>query len=149
MVGPAREATETNVPRFALPLFVRSTSDINTFRDLQIYLLAFRFQQELFQLSATWPRAETYALVDQLRRSSRAIGANVAEAWSKRRYPAHFLSKLTDADGELQETSHWLSTAAACGYLSPADFKRLSETCSQLGRMLGSMMAKHETFCLR
>src|SRR5438552_3876659 len=89
-----------------------------SFQDLEVYQEAFRFQQEIFKVSKAWPMEERFALIDQIRRSSRSIGANLAEAWAKRRYPAHFLSKLTDSDGELQETFHWLSSAAACGYLT-------------------------------
>ena len=126
-----------------------STFDINTFRDLEVYQVAFQFQQLLFHASKQWPREETYSLTDQVRRSSRSVGANVAESWAKRRYPAHFLSKLTDADGELQETNHWLNTAANCGYLTPVEFRDFEIGSSQVGKMLGSMMAKHEKFCLR
>ena len=125
------------------------TSDINTFRDLQSYQCAFRLQQDLFRASRSWPRGEAYSLTDQARRSSRSIGANLAESWAKRRYPAHFLSKLTDADGELQETSHWLATAIDCGYLSVETRESFTLGYEELGRMLGAMMAKHEKFCLR
>ena len=125
------------------------TSDINTFRDLQSYQCAFRLQQDLFRASRSWPRGEAYSLTDQARRSSRSIGANLAESWAKRRYPAHFLSKLTDADGELQETSHWLATAIDCGYLSVETRESFTLGYEELGRMLGAIMAKHEKFCLR
>ena len=124
-------------------------TDINTFRDLQSYQTAFQLQQLLFRASKQWPREEAYSLTDQIRRSSRSIGANLAEAWAKRRYPAHFLSKLTDADGELQETSHWLATAADCEYLAKDECAHLVAGYADIGKMLGSMMAKHEKFCLR
>ena len=75
-------------------------------------------QQAVFQTSKIWPHEEKFSLTDQVRRSSRAIGANIAESWAKRNYPSHFVSKLTDADGELQETFHWLSTALASKYSS-------------------------------
>ncbi len=90
---------------------------VNSVRELDVYQSAFSLQQEIFAVSKAFPREETYSLTDQIRRSSRSIGANLSEAWAKRRYPAHFLSKLTDADGELQETLHWLSSAEACEYL--------------------------------
>ena len=86
-------------------------------------------------------------MTDQIRRSSRSVGANIAEAWAKRRYPAHFLSKLTDADGELQETLHWLTSARACGYLPDADHQAMADTLAQVGRLLGSMINRHESFC--
>lgn len=72
----------------------------------------------------------------------------MAEAWAKRQYPAHFRAKLTDSDSELQETLHWLATAAQCGYLAPPEFKRLEAAYIDIGRGLGVMIAKHETFCL-
>lgn len=91
---------------------------IQTFRDLDVYQSAFGFQQMVFRASLQFPNDERFSLTDQIRRSSRSMGANLAEAWAKRRYPAHFLSKLTDADGELQESLHWLDSALACGYIS-------------------------------
>ena len=126
-----------------------STESIRTYRDLQCYQLAFRLQQAVFRHSRMWPKEEAYALTDQIRRSSRAIGANIAEAWAKRRYPAHFLSKLTDSDGELQETRHWLDTASDCGYLEVSVCAELQRDFAALGEKIGSMMAKHEKFCLR
>lgn len=120
---------------------------INRFEDLKVYRAAFRLQRNVFRASKRWPRDETFSLIDQVRRSSRAVGANVAEAWSKRRYPAHFLSKLTDADAELQETRHWLHTARDCEYLSVAAHAELSVACTELGAQLGAMIAKHDAFC--
>jgi four helix bundle protein len=101
---------------------------------------------QVFLETKAWPREEKYALVDQIRRSSRAIGANLAESWAKRRYPAHFVSKLTDADGELQETMHWLGRATACGYLSPSKEEALTLLCQEIGRKLGKMMQNPESF---
>jgi four helix bundle protein len=120
---------------------------VNSFRDLDVYKTAFQIQQVVFQLSKKWPKVEDYALTDQVRRSSRSVGANIAEAWSKRKYPAHFLSKLTDADGELQETMHWINTALACGYLSEDECQRLVEVGLKIGRQLGTMINRHDSFC--
>jgi four helix bundle protein len=120
---------------------------VNSFDELEVYQAAFTLQQDLFSLSKHWPKVEDYSLTDQIRRSSRSIGANIAESWAKRRYPAHFLSKLTDADGELQETLHWLKTAKACEYVSAADHERLIPQLQQIGRLLGSMINRHESFC--
>lgn len=117
-------------------------------QDLEAYQASVRLQQEIFALSKAWPKAETYSLTDQVRRSSRSIGANLAEAWAKRRYPAHFLSKLTDADGELSETRHWIETARLCDYLTPSEAEALTNAASVLGKMLGSMIAKHRQFGL-
>lgn len=120
---------------------------VNSFDELEVYQAMFALQQDLFTLSQHWPKVEDYSLTDQIRRSSRSIGANIAESWAKRRYPAHFLSKLTDADGELQETLHWLKTAKACEYVSAADRERLLLQLPQIGRLLGSMINRYESFC--
>src|ERR1017187_4115719 len=120
---------------------------VQSFQDLDVYRAAFKLQQKLFVVSKRWPDAEKFALTDQIRRSSRSIWANIAESWSKRRYPAHFLSKLTDADGELQETLHWLKTAKTCEYISEQDHERLLQQLQQIGRFLGSMINRHESFC--
>src|ERR1041385_7674593 len=100
------------------------------FQDLEVYQEAFRLQQEVFEMTKRLPPEERYSLTDQIRRSSRAIGANIAESWAKRKYPAHFLSKLTDADGELQETVHWLASTAACSYVGEAEIQRLNQQAS-------------------
>ena len=120
---------------------------ISSFKDLRVYKLAFEVQQEIFETSKRFPVEERYALTDQIRRASRSIGANLGEAWQKRRYVAHFISKLTDADGEQAETQHWLDTATACDYLAEHEQKAMLEKCLRIGQMLGTMMAKPEKFC--
>ena len=120
---------------------------ILNFRELNVYQLSFELQQKIFQASKAFPVEERFSLTDQVRRSSRAIGANISEAWQKRRYVAHFISKLTDADGEQAETQHWIGTAKACEYISQETQTAMLETCSRIGEMLGSMMAKPEKFC--
>ena len=119
-----------------------------SYRELAVYKACFRFQQAVFVLSKSFPKEETYSLTDQVRRSSRSIGANLAESWSKRRYPAHFLNKLTDSDGELQETLHWLGTAYSCEYLNKASCSALMEQATEIGKMLGGMIVNHEQFCI-
>ena len=116
--------------------------------ELDVYQTAFALQQAIFGVSRAFPKEETYALTDQIRRSSRSVGSNLSEAWAKRRYPAHFLAKLTDADGELQETLHWLATAMACGYVSAEQNEELESQAATVGRQLGSMIKSHESFCL-
>ena len=120
---------------------------IDSWRDLEVYQNAFALQQAIFEFSKNWPNSETYSLIDQIRRSSRSVGANITEGWAKRRYPAHFVSKLTDSDGELQETLHWLSTAEACGYITFENLKDLQAQAVIIGRQLGSMINKHKSFC--
>ena len=122
---------------------------IRSFRELRVYQEAFELQQEIFHLSKKWPNEEKYSLTDQVRRSSRSIGANVAESWAKRSYPAHFTSKPTDADGELQETSHWLATALTCEYLSQNQHSSLQIRIQEIGKGLGRMMSMPEKFSPR
>lgn len=116
------------------------TQRIASFTDLRVYDECCELDLAIFSESKHFPKEELYSLTDQVRRSSRSIGANLAEGWAKRRYPAHFASKLTDADGELQETRHWIGRALAYGYLSQAIFDRLAEQCNHIGRMLGKML---------
>ncbi len=97
-------------------------------------------------LSKTWPIEERYALTDQVRRSSRSIGANLAEAWGKRRYEAAFVAKLTDADAEAHETEHWLINAQAHGYITVNELTHLRSLLDEVGQMLGSMIARPESF---
>ncbi|MFZ5821007.1 MAG: four helix bundle protein [Chloroflexota bacterium] len=117
------------------------------FRDLIVYQKARAAAQEIFELTSRFPRDEKFSLVDQMRRSSRSVGAQIAEAWAKRRYEARFISKLTDADGEQMETQHWLETALDCKYLSKEEADAFLEKYAELGRLLGGMMAKAELFC--
>lgn len=119
---------------------------VKRFQDLDVYQLSFELQQEIFELSKSFPREETYSLTDQVRRSSRSIGANIAEAWRKRRYPAHFASKLTDSDAENSETQHWILTAKACGYISEPLKNSLFEKSETIGGKLGKMIDNPESW---
>ena len=118
-----------------------------SFRDLLAYQKARELAQEIFEVSKCFPKEEMYSLTDQIRRSSRSVGAQIAEAWAKRRYEKHLVSKLTDADGEQQETQHWLETAVDCHYLSQEEAQQLINKCARVGRLLGGMMAKSHLFC--
>jgi four helix bundle protein len=106
----------------------------SSFTDLEVYQRARRLAGTLFERTKSFPREETYALTDQLRRSSRAIGAQIAEAWGKRLYPRHFLSKLTDADAEQRETRHWIAVATDCGYLDSQEAADFLEDLGVIGR---------------
>jgi len=119
---------------------------ILSFRELRVHKAAVELQQSVFQVSKAWPREEKFSLTDQVRRSSRSVGANIAESWAKRNYPSHFISKLTDADGELQETSHWLSTALSCQYINESEHTKLQAQIAAIGKMLGRMMSMPEKF---
>jgi len=118
-----------------------------TAKDLEVYQLAYGIAMEVFEISRSWPREERYALTDQVRRCSRAVCANLREAWAKRRYPAHFISKLTDADAENSETDTWLDFAKDSGCLSPDQHECLSNKVSQVGRMLGAILRSPNSFC--
>jgi len=118
-----------------------------SFRDLIVYQKAANVAQTVFESSKDFPADEKYSLTDQVRRSSRSIGAQIAEAWGKRRYRKHFVSKLTDADSEQLETQHWISVAASCGYLSSDVERDLMQGLSEIGRMLHSMIERASSFC--
>jgi len=120
---------------------------VRSYKELIVYRKARALAKDIFELTKTFPREERFALTDQVRRSSRAIGAQIAEAWGKRRYERHFISKLTDADGEQMETQHWLGVAFDCGYLDKETERAFSLRCEEIGRMLGSMIAKAGMFC--
>jgi four helix bundle protein len=113
---------------------------VKKFEELEVYQLALELQRQIFALSKRFPKDEQYSLTDQIRRSSRSVGANIAEAWHKRRYTAHFVSKLTDADGEAAETRHWLQTANDSGYLDEGSFKVFIDRYHVLGAKLGRMI---------
>jgi len=118
-----------------------------SFRDLIVHQKARAVAKRIFEVTKSFPRDEMYSLTDQVRRSSRSVGAQIAEAWAKRRYEKHFVSKLTDADGEQQETQHWIDTAADCGYLTEEDVSSLNRDLAEIGRMMNSMMEKADSFC--
>ena len=111
------------------------------------YQKAKAVSKSVFLLSKGFPKEETYSLTDQIRRSSRSIGAQLAEAWAKRRYEKHFVSKLTDSDGEQMETQHWISEALDCGYISQDEGVKLTTALLEIGRMLASMIEKADSFC--
>ena len=120
---------------------------IESFRDLVVCQKSFELQQEIFEITKSFPKEELFSLTDQIRRSSRSIGSNICEAWQKRRYIAHFVSKLTDSDGEQAETQHWIDTAFSCKYIQLEIHNNLLSKCKEIGRMLGSMIAHPEKFC--
>ena len=118
-----------------------------SFRDLAVYQKSRALAKEVFQISKEFPREEMFSLTNQVRRSARSIGAQIAEAWGKRRYEKHFVNKLTDADSEQYETQHWIVSALDCEYLSIDHYSRLNTECQLIGRMLNSMIAKSDQFC--
>ena len=118
-----------------------------SFRDLEVYKLARKLASEIFELTKSFPKEEMYSLTDQIRRSSRSVGAQIAEAWGKRKYEKHFVSKLTDADGEQLETQHWLETALDCAYITTERSEYFLGQYASRGRILSTMMSKSDKFC--
>ena len=122
----------------------RRQSQAKGFRDLRVYQMAYRRAMEIFRLSKSFPREERYSLTDQIRRSSRSVTTNVAEGYRKRRYPKHFVLKISDADGEASETQVWLDYARDCGYLDARERDELVAAYEEIGRMLGGMIEHPE-----
>jgi four helix bundle protein len=122
------------------------TIRIESAKDLTVYKVGYALAMEIFQATKAFPPEERFALTSQIRRSSRSICLNLREAWAKRRYEAHFLSKLTDCDGENAETESSLDFAKDCGYIDAARHKILTGQCEEIGKMLGGMMKKAASF---
>lgn len=120
---------------------------IRSFRDLRAYQQARQEAGQVFQVTKSFPKDERYSLTDQIRRSARAVKSMIAEAWGHRRYPASFVSKLTDAIGEANETQSWLDDALDCGYISAAQHQELDEAWQFIGGMIANMIAKSDDFC--
>ncbi len=118
-----------------------------SFKELEVYRISEDISRRIFALSKEFPKEERYALTDQIRRASRSVGAQIAEAWAKRRYRKNFISKLSDADAEQMETQHWVQQAFQCGYLCEESAKEILADLERLGRMLDSMMKKAGEFC--
>ena len=117
------------------------------YKDLKVYQLAYKLAMEIFEITKSFPKEERYSLTDQIRRSSRSVAANIAEAWKKRVYPKMFVSKIIDAAGEAGETEVWLDIAKDAEYLSIGKHKELSEGYDEVNRMLYGMFEKPEKFC--
>ncbi len=115
-------------------------------KDLKVYQLAYKLAMGIFNESKTFPIEERYSLTDQIRRSSRSVAANIAEAFRKRRYHNMFVNKLSDSDTEATETQVWLDFSLDCGYLSRGSYEKLVKGYEEIGKMLGSMMSTPEKF---
>ena len=113
------------------------TKLIKTFRELNVYTNSLNACMEIFELTKNFPSEEKFSMVDQMRRSSRSVCANLAEAWRKRRYKAAFIAKLTDAESEAAETQVWLEIAEKCEYLSNTKFRQLD---SKYGHIISQLV---------
>ena len=121
---------------------------INSAKDLDVYHKGYSLAMKVFKLSKKFPTEEKFALTSQIRRSSRSICLNLREAWAKRRYEAHFISKLTDCDGENGETDTSLDFAKDCEYLTLEQHEELTALCREVGSMLGSMIKNPGPFLI-
>jgi len=121
--------------------------DIRHFRDLEVYRRSFEAVMTIFHLAKGLPSHERYSLVDQIRRASRSVCSNLAEAWRKRRYIAVFKNKVTDSMQEASETQCWLEFSLACEYIEQATFNDLDREYEEIIAMLNSMENKADKFC--
>ncbi len=122
------------------------TKIIQSAKELVVYQKAYQLAMQVFEATKRFPPEERFALVSQIRRSSRSVCLNLREAWAKRRYESHFLSKLTDCDAESNETDSSLDFAKDCGFINADEHARLVGLCSEVRRMLGGMLANPAAF---
>ena len=125
----------------------RQSKRIRSVRELDVYKLAFEAAMEIFELTKSFPKEETYSMVDQMRRSSRSVCANISELWRKRRYKAVFLNKISDAAQEGAETQTWLEFSLACKYINDETFTQLDNKYEHIFAMLHTMEIKADSFC--
>jgi four helix bundle protein len=119
---------------------------MGTFRDLIVYKKAFELAMDIFELTKSFPKEEKYSLTDQIRRSSRSVCANIGEGYRKRKYVAHFVSKVTDSDMENTETQVWLDFCLSCKYITSEVYNDKSTKCSEVGRLLQHMIRYPEKY---
>jgi four helix bundle protein len=127
----------------------RNKSSYSGYRDLKVFQLSYNLAMGIFEITKTFPKEEKFSLTDQIRRSSRSIPANIAEAWKKRLYPKMFVSKIVDAAGEAGETEVWLGVSKDAGYLSKEKYEEFISGYDEVNRMLYGMMEKHEKFSIK
>ena len=118
-----------------------------SFRDLDVYRLALREAKRIFEVTKGFPKNERHSLTDQVRRSSRAVGVLVAEAWGRRRYEAAFANKLSQAMAEAHETQSWLDHARTCDYINDEQYRELDDTWQKIGGKLNRMIQSADSFC--
>lgn len=116
------------------------------FQDLLAYKKSFDLAMQIFEVSKRFPKEETYSLIDQIRRSSRSVTVNISESYRKRKYPNHFVSKLTDSDAENSETQTWLDFSLACIYINEELFKELINKSEEVGKLINYMILHPEKF---
>jgi len=119
---------------------------IRTHRDLKVFQLSFEAGMEIFKITKSFPKEERYSLTDQIRRSSRSVSGNIAEAFRKRRYPKSFVAKLSDSEGEAAETQVWLDYSMECSYINKDTYNRLNDKYDHIIAMLVNMSNKPENW---
>lgn len=122
-------------------------AQINSFRELNVYRMAREQARAIFVLTRSFPKEETYSLTDQIRRSSRAVNAMIAEAWARRQYVAAFTNKINEALGEAMETQAWLDHGLDCQYINPSQHRQLDAAWQSIGAMLNRMIERAGDFC--
>jgi four helix bundle protein len=122
---------------------------IQSAKDLIVYQKAYALAMEIYEATKQFPPEEQYVLTSQIRRASRSVCMNLQEAWAKRRYKAYFINKLTDCDGENNETNTALDFAKDCGYVTNTKHKALTAKCSEIGKMIGKMIIEPGKFLIR
>ena len=122
---------------------------ISSAKKLEVYKKAYSLAMDVFNISKSFPSEEKYSLTSQIRRSSRSVCLNLREAWAKRRYEAHFISKLTDCDGDNSETDSSLNLSFDCGYIDDKTHRELTLKTKEVGKMLGSMLNNPKPFLLK
>lgn len=115
---------------------------VNFYYELDVYIISRKLASEVYRISKLFPAEERYSLIDQIRRSSRSIGAQIAGSWAKRRYENHFISKLTDADAEQYETKYWIEVTFDCDLVGKSDLDSVIQRCDLINQKLNSMISK-------
>lgn len=123
--------------------------NIRSFRQLRVYKASMEAAMEIFELTKRFPKEETYSMVDQMRRSSRSVCANIAEAWRRRRHPSYFKSKLGDAESEAEETRVWIEFSYRCQYLNADVAKQLDEKYDRILGQLVRMISQADDWTIR
>jgi four helix bundle protein len=123
--------------------------NIRSYKDLRVYQAAMDAAMKIFELSKRFPPEERYSLTDQIRRASRSVCSNLGEAWRKRRYPAHFVSKLSDSEGEAEETRVWIEFAHRCRYITAMEAGDLDSTYDGILGQLVNMIFNYEDWVIR
>ncbi len=123
--------------------------NIRSYKELRVYQAAMDAAMKIFELSKRFPPEERYSLTDQIRRASRSVCSNLGEGWRKRRYPAHFVSKLSDSEGEAEETRVWVEFANPCRYITSEEASDLDSTYDGILAQLVNMIFNHEDWVIR